>query len=114
MAGKKNPFETPEENPFEKGSSSPFDRTGTSVVRCPVCQNSDPNKLDNHNTPHEILRSCLVCGNKWSCGNVGGLSNLPPRVDTEPPPEEPWDPEPTSQPLDDFRTRGFSPGGDDW
>lgn len=42
------------------------------VVKCPVCDERNPSKISTRNTPSQILRTCAVCGNQWSCGTVGG------------------------------------------
>lgn len=60
----------------DEGLPNPFERP-QSVIECPMCLERDPAKIATHNTPSQILRECVVCGNKWSCGTVGGAYMIP-------------------------------------
>lgn len=71
----RNPFgQEVEVGKADAGASNPFDR---SPIQCPVCQEKDPAKIGTQVTPSQTLRICNVCGNKWSCGNVGGAVMVP-------------------------------------
>jgi len=74
----RNPFGPSADAPStaDVGVADPFDRPD-SVVKCPVCSERDPDKIGTQNTPTQILRNCKTCGNKWSCGNVGGAYMIP-------------------------------------
>jgi hypothetical protein len=104
-----NPFEESQNNPFEQ-KSNPFEGI-VGVIRCPVCQEKDADKLDNRNTPYQVIRICKTCGNQWSCGNAGGFPGIAQRA-LEAPPEGSFDPEPAWPQTDAFRTRSFDIGED--
>lgn len=74
----KNPFgpSTEEVGKADVGVSDPFE-SPESVVKCPVCSEKKPEKINTRNTPTQILRICTTCGNQWSCGNVGGAYMIP-------------------------------------
>lgn len=105
----RNPFgHTPEEpSKADSGVSDPFERP-QGLVKCPVCDEKDPEKIGTQNTPTQILRTCRTCGNKWSCGNVGGAYMIPiTEADMrQQPVEEPDIP-------DDFRLSGTDHWFDD-
>lgn len=103
----RNPFgpSTPEESKADIGVSDPLAKP-PNVVKCPVCEESRAEQIATHNTPTQILRTCKTCGNKWSCGNVGGL--IPVEHTGQVLTPEPPDPEEDIPP--DFRLSGT----DEW
>ncbi len=105
----RNPFGPTLEEPStaDNGVTDPFERP-QSVVKCPVCDEKDPNKIGTHNTPSQILRQCKTCGNKWSCGTVGGAYMVPIG-------EDDMRPQPVEEPdiPDDFRLSGTEQWFDD-
>ncbi len=98
----RNPFGREEEEvgKADAGVSDPFGRP-ESVVTCPVCGEKDPSKIGTHNTPSQILRNCKVCGNRWSCGNVGGAYMVPITEEMRRP-----QPEEDVEAPEDFRMSG--------
>src|SRR5690349_8424098 len=74
----RNPFGPSEEAPSKAdvGVSDPFERP-QSVVKCPVCEEKNPEKIFTRNTPSQIVRRCATCSNEWSCGTVGGAYMTP-------------------------------------
>lgn len=100
----RNPFgpNTVEEGKADVGVSDPFSKP-TNVVKCAMCGEMNPEKLTSHNTPTQIIRGCKSCGNKWSCGNVGGL--MPVEI-TEAEMMPPQAPDPAEDVPDDPRLSG--------
>lgn len=105
----KNPFghSTDKPSTADVGVVDPFENA-QAVVQCPVCQEKAPEKIETRNTPTQILRICRTCGNKWSCGNVGGAYMVPISDDLRRPQTEEVEDLP-----DDFRMSGTDRWFDD-
>lgn len=101
----RNPFapnNAAEEGKADVGVTDPF-TTPVNVVKCPVCGETKHEKIETTNTPTEVLRNCKSCGNKWSCGSVGGKHFIPITDEQKISPREP---DPLDDVPDDFRMSG--------